>query len=164
MKQQIEWVPISTPKPYPNNPRINKKAIEVVKQSIREYGFRNPILIDKHDVIINGHTRIEAAYQLGMKKVPVLRAPDLTQAQVKGLRLMDNKSSEYSTWDKELLKSELEDLNKLEFPEDLTGFTTEELDITLNRIKQDEAESVKKLGHIEITCPKCKHRFKKSET
>ena len=64
MKQQIEWVSISTPKPYENNPRKNEKAIDTVAKSIQEFGFQNPIIVDKNDVIIAGHTRLQAAIRL----------------------------------------------------------------------------------------------------
>lgn len=115
---QIELIPIDKIKPYPNNPRLNKLAISDVAASIQEYGFRNPIVIDKDFVIINGHTRLQAAKQLGLVEVPVIVAKDLSEDKVKGLRIADNRSSETSTWDLLKLNEELSIL-----PENLfTGF------------------------------------------
>jgi hypothetical protein len=115
---QIELIPIDKIKPYPNNPRLNKLAISDVAASIQEYGFRNPIVVDKDFVIINGHTRFQAAKQLGLVEVPVIVAKDLSEDKVKGLRIADNRSSETSTWDLLKLNEELSVL-----PQNLfTGF------------------------------------------
>ena len=128
MKQQIEWVPISVPKPYENNPRKNEKAIDVVVRSISEFGFKNPIIVDKDNVIIAGHTRLIAALKLKLTEVPIIRAPELTDAQVKAFRIMDNKSSENSEWEKTLLAKEFEWLEqKSEINLELTGFRTREI-------------------------------------
>ena len=96
----IELWPIDRPKPYPKNAREwNAAAVAKVASSIREYGFRQPIVVDVHDVIIIGHLRLAAAKTLGLKEVPVHIASELTPAQVKGLRLMDNRSHEEAEWD-----------------------------------------------------------------
>ena len=96
--------------PYAKNPRKNQPAVDYVANSIREFGFRNPILIDKDNVIIAGHTRLLAAEKLGIKQVPVIRIEDLTPDQVKALRLADNKTGEFAEWDRGLLDEELADL------------------------------------------------------
>ncbi|MEE0937677.1 MAG: ParB N-terminal domain-containing protein [Bacteroidales bacterium] len=96
--------------PYENNPRNNKNAIEKVAESIREFGFKVPIIVDKGGIIVAGHTRLEAAKLLGLKKVPVIVADDLTPEQVKAFRLADNKVAEFSTWDFKKLNEELSEL------------------------------------------------------
>lgn len=93
--------------PYENNPRINDEAVEKVAASIKEFGFKVPIIIDRDGVIIAGHTRLKAAQVLGMETVPVIRADDLTPDQVKAFRLADNKVGEFSMWDFEALEAEL---------------------------------------------------------
>lgn len=109
-------------KDYSNNPRINIKAIEPVKQSIKEFGFLVPIIIDKNDEIIAGHTRKQAAVELDLKEVPCTYADNLTEDQVKAFRVIDNKTSEFSIWDFEKLEQELSeivdiDLSIFNFPD-----------------------------------------------
>ena len=101
--------------PYINNPRNNENAVDKVASSITEFGFKNPIVIDKNNVVINGHTRLLASKKLGLKEVPVIVADDLTEAQVKAFRIADNKTSEYAEWNEELLKLELEQLEDMNF-------------------------------------------------
>ena len=115
--------------PYAKNPRINDKAVEVVANSILEYGFKNPIVLDKNGGIINGHTRYLASTLLELDEVPVIVADDLNEEQVKAFRIMDNKSSEFADWDYELLLGEIKDI-KLDIDvniETLTGFSELEL-------------------------------------
>ena len=111
MELKIEYVDIDSIKPYENNPRHNEEAIPYVMNSIKEFGFKVPIILDKNNIIIAGHTRLESAKRLGMKEVPCLYASDLTEEQVKAFRLADNKVSEKSSWNFELLQEELEDLD-----------------------------------------------------
>ena len=130
--------------PYENNPRNNKKSIEKVAQSIREFGFLQPIVCDKDDVILAGHTRYEAAKLLGLKTVPVIYANDLTSGQAKAYRLADNKVGEGSEWLPDLLTRELEAI-ALEAPEIETadfGFTGSD-DI---RKQKSWGQSAKKCG------------------
>lgn len=104
--------------PYEKNPRKNKDAVKFVQNSIKEFGFKNPILIDKNNVIIAGHTRFEASKKLKLKEVPCIYVNDLTDEQIKAFRLADNKVSEYAQWDFDLLGEELNniiDLNMLDF-------------------------------------------------
>lgn len=111
---KIEMRPIGQLTPYENNPRRNAGAIAAVAESIREFGFRNPILIDRNNTVINGHTRLAAAQALGLETVPVVVANDLTEAQIKALRIVDNKTSEIANWDFELLATELEDIDTID--------------------------------------------------
>ena len=96
--------------PYGRNPRINDKSVDFVANSIKEFGFKQPIVIDKNNVVIAGHTRLKAAQKLGLKEVPTIMADDLTPKQVKAYRLADNKVSEASLWDNDLLDQELSEL------------------------------------------------------
>src|SRR6266581_8465727 len=112
---QIQLRPIATIRPYENNPRINDQAVDVVAASIREFGFRQPIVVDAQGVIICGHTRYKAALKLGLKKVPVHVAKDLSPEQIKAYRLADNQSATLAEWDYELLPIELAELKELQF-------------------------------------------------
>ena len=123
-KIEIKYLDIADIKPYKKNPRKNDKAVAIVEKSIKEFGFKNPIVLDKKNEIIVGHTRLRAAKNLGMEEVPVIFAEELTDEQVKAFRIMDNKSSEIAQWDFDLLKVEFESMKNLEF----TGFTEAEID------------------------------------
>lgn len=127
MELKIEYVDIDSIKPYENNPRHNEEAIPYVMNSIKEFGFKNPIIIDKNNVIIAGHTRLESAKRLGMKEVPIIHADDLTEEQVKAFRLADNKVSEKAEWDFNMLDAELADLDI-----DMEDFGFEKLDINID--------------------------------
>jgi len=104
-------------KPYENNPRHNDNAVDAVANSIREFGFKVPIVVDSEGVIVAGHTRYKAAQKLGLQTVPCLVADDLTQEQVKAFRLADNKVGELATWDLDTLKVELDNIGEI----DLSG-------------------------------------------
>ncbi len=113
--QVCSW-PIDRPIPYARNSRkIPERAIDKVAASIQEFGWRVPIVVDKDGVVICGHTRLLAAKKLGLREVPVHIADNLTPAQVKAYRLMDNRSHQDTDWDLDLLGPELEDLAGLEF-------------------------------------------------
>lgn len=124
----IEQWPIEAVRPYPNNPRNNKKAVAAVAASIKEFGFKVPIVVDTAGVIITGHTRREAALSLGMKTVPVIVADDLTEAQIRAFRLADNKVSEFSEWDEDALAEELAQLDEAALGIDMAdiGFEMED--------------------------------------
>jgi ParB-like chromosome segregation protein Spo0J len=130
---RVELRNISEIQPYPDNPRINEQAVAAVAASIREFGFRQPIVVTEQGVIVVGHTRYKAALQLGLTKVPVHVATDLTPAQIKAYRLADNKTAELAEWDDELLTQELAELQGLDFDLDLLGFPTDELNQLLHR-------------------------------
>lgn len=101
-------------KPYENNPRNNDEAVEPVANSIKEFGFKVPIIIDKDNVIVAGHTRYKAAKLLELDKIPCIKADDLTEEQIKAFRLADNKVSEIATWDYELLDLELDSITDID--------------------------------------------------
>ena len=109
---QIVYKNISSLNIYENNPRFNEDAVEPVANSIKQFGFKVPIIIDSSNVIVAGHTRFKAAKQLGMDKVPCIVADDLTEEQIKAFRLADNKVSEFSSWDYEKLEEELANIAK----------------------------------------------------
>ena len=124
---QIEIRPIDQIKPYPGNPRINDDAVEAVAASLKEFGFRQPIVVDAEGVIIVGHTRYKAALKLGLAKVPVHVATDLSTAQVKAYRIADNATNEIAEWNYELLPIELSALQEMNFDIGTLGFDQEEL-------------------------------------
>ena len=105
--------------PYQNNPRMNDGAVEPVAESIKAYGFKVPIIIDKNNVIVCGHTRLMAAKMLGMEQVPCIRADDLNDEQIKAFRIADNKVSDFSMFDNKKLLQELEELESSDL---FTGF------------------------------------------
>lgn len=101
--------------PYESNPRNNDCAVDAVSASIKEFGFKVPIIIDKNNIVIAGHTRLKAAIQLGLDTVPVVMADDLSPEQAQAFRLADNKTSDLSAWDFSLLSVELDELANAEF-------------------------------------------------
>ena len=109
----IIMLPVPEVRPYEKNPRKNAEAVKYVKASIEKFGFKQPIIVDSNRVIIAGHTRLEAAKSLGMAEVPCIVADDLTDAQVKALRLADNKVAEFSEWEMNLLGEELGELAEI---------------------------------------------------
>lgn len=125
-KTKVAYMDTDSLIPYANNPRLNDNAVDAVAASIKEFGFKVPIVVDGDNVIINGHTRLKAAHKLGLKQVPVIVADDLTHEQVKAFRLADNKTGELAQWDMAKLGIELEgidDINMADF-----GFDFEELE------------------------------------
>ena len=110
-KLEITYKNIDEIIPYENNPRKNDEAVQYVANSIKEFGFKVPIIIDKDGVIVAGHTRYKAANELGLKEVPVILADDLTEDQIKAFRIADNKVGEKAGWDLDKLKLELDDIN-----------------------------------------------------
>lgn len=144
--------------PYENNPRINDNAVEAVANSIKEFGFKVPIIIDKNNVIVAGHTRLKAAQKLGLEEVPVIIADDLTEEQVKAFRLADNKVGELAEWDFEKLELELVDIamNMSGFGFDMTELSQEfdknkeviEDDFDVNKALEDIEEPVCQIGDV----------------
>jgi ParB family transcriptional regulator, chromosome partitioning protein len=140
-KLVIEYRSIADLVAYDNNPRNNLNAIEKVAASINEFGFKNPVIIDKDNVIIAGHTRVLAAESLGYDEVPTLQVTDLTEEQIKAFRIADNKVAEYSEWDENLLAAELNELRLTDMDLELTGFELHELDdLLFERSFDDEHE------------------------
>lgn len=133
---KIEMIKVGEITPYEKNPRKNDNAVESVANSIREFGFKVPIVLDKNKVIINGHTRLKASFLLGLKEVPCIIADDLTPKQVKALRIADNKTGELADWDIELLGGELLELDDFNFED--YGFNEIELMMLTEDVKPDE--------------------------
>jgi DNA-directed RNA polymerase specialized sigma24 family protein len=131
----IEMRPIDSIKPYDKNPRINDATVDAVAASIKEFGFRQPIVVDEDGTIIVGHTRYKAALKLGMTEVPVHVAVGLTPAQARAYRVADNQTATLSTWDESLLPLELLGLQEMGFDLNLTGFSADEL----TRLLQSES-------------------------
>jgi len=132
-------------KPYENNPRFNDDAVEYVAKSIKEFGFKVPMIIDKDNVIVAGHTRYKAAIELGLKEVPCIIADDLTPEQIRAFRLADNKVSDYSIWNNVALLEELDALKDFDI---FTGFDESDnfediLDETDTAILGDEEQLYK---------------------
>lgn len=105
---------ISELKPYEKNPRKNDAAVSAVANSIRKFGFKVPVVIDKDGVIVTGHTRYKAALSLGLQKIPCVVADDLTSEQVKAFRLVDNKVGEIAEWDVNMLEAELSEIEDVD--------------------------------------------------
>ncbi len=124
---RIETRPITEVKPYANNPRQNDDAVEAVAESIRRFGFRQPIVVDADGVIVAGHTRFRAAQRLGLATVPVHVATDLTADEIRAYRLADNKTAELASWDTSMLSIELDALRGTGIDWTLLGFDEEEL-------------------------------------
>lgn len=149
-------------KPYENNPRHNDNAVDAVAASIREFGFKAPIVIDKDGVIVAGHTRYKAAKKLGLDKVPCIIADDLTDEQVRAFRLADNKVGELATWDLDALKVELDNIGEVDLSD--MGF-----DLTLHDEYTEPSQKINSDGEINIddfsddkfscTCPQCGFKF-----
>ncbi|MDI3476910.1 MAG: hypothetical protein PWQ59_435 [Thermoanaerobacterium sp.] len=158
MKLKIEYKPIDELKPYKNNPRKNDSAVEVVKKSIQEFGFKVPIIIDENNEIIAGHTRFKAAKELNMTEVPTIKASDLTPEQVKAFRIMDNKSQEFSFWDEDLLKQELSELKLKNVDLGITGF--EENEVLLREVDDLNLDDEKEIITVNPPeAPRLKERF-----
>jgi site-specific DNA-methyltransferase (adenine-specific) len=146
----IQQVDIKTVLPYQNNPRKNDKAVDVVANSIEQYGFQQPIVVDKNMVIIVGHTRYRAAKKLGLSTIPVSIADQLTDEQTNAYRIMDNRSNENSFWDDAKLFEELnaliKDGNKAELAFE-TGFTESEL----NKLFNDTSDPIDAYNVSQVT-------------
>lgn len=110
----VKLIPLDQIHPYEKNPRKNDEAVDKVAASIREFGFRQPIVVDADHVIIAGHTRLEASKRLGLTDVPVVVADDLSEEQVRAYRLADNRTAEFSGWDFDLLNGELFEINDID--------------------------------------------------
>ena len=149
---QVKEMSISDLIPYENNPRKNDGAVNAVAASIREFGFRIPIIIDKNNVIVAGHTRLKAALQLKLTKVPVIQADDLTDEQIAELRIADNKTIELSDWDFDLMKEELEQIRGIDMKE--FGFLMQDIqDARKEHEEKGTGSGSEEPG--QILCPRC---------
>lgn len=153
---EIKMVKLADIVPYENNPRKNDDAIQPVAESIKQFGFKVPMILDKENVIVAGHTRYEAAKMLGMDEVPVVYADDLSEDQVRKFRLVDNKTSEFAGWDFSKLEEELEDLDFGDFDWGFegNGHGEADLDDFFTDAPEKEPEEPK-----EIQCPHCGQWF-----
>lgn len=146
---RIELLPISEILPYAKNPRKNEKSVKFVKESIRQFGFKVPIIIDSKREIVCGHTRLLAAKSLGLSEVPCIVADDLTDEQIKAFRLADNKVGEFSDWDLDLLNTELSEIAEIDmgdFGFDLSE-KEEETEVVEDEVP-DEVEPICNKGEI----------------
>jgi len=136
---------------YEGNPRVNDDAVTPVAESIKSFGFKQPIVIDKHDVIVAGHTRYRAAIKLGLETVPCVVADDLTEDEVRAYRLVDNKTSEYALWD---VGSLIKELSTIDF--DLRGWAFEmpaSEEIEIPAVPDVQGIEYKEKFGIVIDCP-----------
>lgn len=129
----VKMVPIGEVVPYDKNPRLNDKAVDAVASSIREFGFKVPIVVDGEGVVVSGHTRLKAAKSLGITEVPVIVADDLDETKIKAFRLADNKVAELADWDESMLAEELAELADLSY--DMSQF---EFDLDLGEDGGDD--------------------------
>lgn len=151
----IKELSISQLHEYDNNPRNNDRAVDAVAESIREFGFKVPIVIDGDNVIVCGHTRVKAAQKLGMETVPCIIADDLTPEQIKAFRLADNKTGELAGWDFAKLEEELAALDG--FDMSAFGFVQNE-DVDIDSFFEDAGEKKEKEPK-RIQCHHCGEWF-----
>ena len=154
---QIVEKKIGSLQEYENNPRNNDNAVAAVAASIKEFGFKVPIVIDAAGVIIAGHTRYKAAQQLGMQTVPCIVADDLTDEQIRAFRLADNKTGELAGWDFEKLEAELAQLQEMDMS--AFGFITSD-DVNIDDFFEEAEEDEEKEKEPQrIQCPHCGEWF-----
>ena len=154
--------------PYARNPRHNEAAIDKVAASIREFGWKQPIVVDAQMTVIAGHTRLQAARKLEMGRVPIVVADDLTPEQVKAYRLADNRVNQDSKWDIELLGLELSELDKVIEDLDITGFSSDELSFYLKPPEfspgaEGDQGALGELSPKMVKCPECGHEWDERE-
>ena len=153
---EIKMVSVEDIIPYENNPRKNADAVQYVKNSIEQFGFKIPMVLDAENVIVCGHTRFLAAQELGMTEVPCTYADDLTEEQIKAFRLADNKTAEMSGWDFEKLELELSELPEIDMAD--FGFQNTEFDENaLGDLFTDAPAKEKEPKKIQ--CPHCGEWF-----
>src|SRR5580704_4351466 len=152
MNYQIEVWAIDRLVFYSRNPRKNDAAVDRMRASIREFGFKIPVLARSDGEVVDGHLRLKAAKKLGLTDIPVILCDEWTSAQVKAFRLMVNRSVAWADWDEELLSLELLDLKGLDFDLSLTGFDPRELDALLaNHTEDEKANAVPELPEVAVT-------------
>jgi hypothetical protein len=136
----VELWPIERVKPYFRNPRVNDSAVDAVAASLKEFGWRQPVVVDAEGVIVVGHTRWKAAKKLGLAQVPVHIATDLSPEQIQAYRIADNQTATIAEWDKELLPLELADLREANFDLGLLGFSDDELAKSLQPVQEGQCD------------------------
>lgn len=153
----IKLINIEQLKPYANNPRFNDEAVQYVAKSIKEFGFKVPLVIDKNNEIVTGHTRYKACLELGIKEVPCIIADDLSEEQIKAFRLADNKVSEQSAWNYELLDEELQNILNLDM--ESFGFLNTDFDENFDIENYIDNMPDKEKEAKKVTCPHCGEEF-----
>jgi DNA modification methylase len=155
--QQIETLPVASLKPYARNPRTHSpKQIQQIANSIRKFGFTNPVLIDDDGGVIAGHGRIEAAKALGIKQVPTIRLDRMSEAQKRAYIIADNKLAENAGWNRELLALELQYLTNLdlEFDATVTGFDSPDIDVLIQELDLDgTGDEADEIADIDLSAP-----------
>jgi len=162
--RQVEQISIQALIPYARNSRTHSDAqVAQIAASIREFGFTNPVLIDKDGGIIAGHGRVLGARKLGLSEVPCIRLSHLTDAQKRAYVIADNKLALNAGWDSEALQVELADLNSAGFNMDLLGFGVDDLAEAMGMGGDFEPGSIEDQGRLDqkkpVTCPNCGHEF-----
>lgn len=142
--------------PYENNPRNNTFSVDKVAESIKEFGFKVPILIDKNNVIIAGHTRLKAAEQLGLESVPCILVDDLTEDQIAAFRLIDNKTGELAEWDFDKMREELDEIEL-----DMSEFGFDDFMDGIESFAADVPDSFDEIDELSTThrCPYCNYEW-----
>lgn len=158
MKTKIVTRKVTELKCYGNNPRHNEKAVEKVAESIKNFGFLVPIVIDKDNIIVAGETRLKASNLLGLTEIPCIVADELSDEQIRAFRIIENKTSEFATWDFEKLREEMAlinlDIDIYEFP----NLEEVELNISDDDFLQD-TEIVREKKKKTAVCPNCGEEF-----
>src|SRR5438874_10311414 len=150
---RVEHWPLDRLIPYARNPRKNDAAVDRMAASIREFGFKIPVLARSNGDVVDGHLRLKAATKLGIAQVPVILCDEWTPAQVKAFRLMVNRSVGWADWDEELLALELLEIQESDFDLSLTGFDVRELDGLLNIPDEEKANAAPPLPVVAISRP-----------
>lgn len=157
---KIEMVETDRIVPYARNPRKNTAAVDKVAASLREFGFRQPIVVDSDMTVIAGHTRLLAAKKLGLTEVPVHIAEGLTETQIKAYRIADNRIGAEASWDADLLKLEMTDLHNFGMDVALTGFDAGELEkIMYDELNPEQFDSYGEDIETNHECPKCGYKW-----
>jgi site-specific DNA-methyltransferase (adenine-specific) len=150
---KIVYKQVSELAPYENNPRQNESAVDAVAASINDFGFKVPIIIDKDNTIVAGHTRLKAAMKLGIERVPCIVADDLTDEQVRAFRLVDNKVGELAEWDFTMLDEELASIDSIDMS--AFGFNAEEID--WSEVEDLHEDTYEPPETPRLKCPHCGH-------
>lgn len=158
---EIIYKKIDDIKLYVNNPRFNDDAVQYVANSIKEFGFKVPIILDKNNEIVAGHTRYKASLELGLKEVPCIVADDLTEEQIKAFRLADNKVAEKSSWNYELLTEELNEILDINMNE--YGFLDIDKDIEWKDLSDEVEKLQEEQNDVYYECPFCHKQISKEE-
>jgi ParB-like chromosome segregation protein Spo0J len=137
--QRVEYWPVDRFVPYARNPRKNDAAVDRMCASIREFGFKIPVLARSIGEVVDGHLRLKAARKLAIWEIPMILCDEWSEAKVKAFRLMVNRSVAWASWDEELLALELQEIQAMDFDVDLTGFDGRELDELLALPDEEKA-------------------------